>query len=87
LEPGRAYATRASMPGVTLRFEHDVAPLASGGTRLSERQTIEGPLSRLYGWLFGRQMVSELPGSLEKLGELAQERDRRSASGAEPAGA
>jgi hypothetical protein len=78
VEPGRYYATEASMPGASLRFEHLVAPIAAGGTRVVERQTIEGPLSRLYGWLLGRQMVSELPGSLEKLGNLAREREGQS---------
>ena len=86
LDPGRFYATEASMPGARLRFEHEVATTASGGARITERQTIDGPLGRLYGWLFGRQMVSDLPGSLEKLGDLAQERDRRSPPDAEPAG-
>lgn len=81
LEPGRFYATQASMPGATLRFEHEVAPTPSGGTRVTERQTIDGPLSRIYGRLFGRQMVSELPGSLEKLGELAQEKQRQPRQG------
>ena len=75
------------MPGARLRFEHEVATTASGGARITERQTIDGPLGRLYGWLFGRrESVSDLPGSLEKLGDLAQERDRRSPTDAEPAG-
>jgi hypothetical protein len=86
LEPGRFYATEASMPGARLRFEHEVASSGSGGSRVTERQSIDGPLSRLYGWLLGRQMASELPGSLEKLGELARTRDRRQPPGAEPAG-
>jgi Polyketide cyclase / dehydrase and lipid transport len=77
LEPGRFYETESSMPGAKLRFEHLVEPTASGATKLTERKTIEGPLSGLYGLLFGRQMKSELPESLDKLGELALERDRR----------
>ena len=78
LEPGRFYATRASMPGANLRFEHFVEPGAAGGTRVTERQTIDGPLSGVYGRLLGRQMVSELPGSLEKLADLARQAEPQS---------
>jgi hypothetical protein len=77
VDPGRFYATKASMPGARLRFEHEIERTASGRTRLTERQTIDGALSRVYGWLLGRQMVAELPDSLEKLGRLASELDGR----------
>ena len=74
LEPGHFYATEAKMPGAHLRFEHTVENTASGGTRMTERQAIDGALTRLYGLVFGRQMIRELPDSLAKLGELASER-------------
>jgi uncharacterized protein YndB with AHSA1/START domain len=82
LDPGHRYVTEASMPGAKMRFEHEVASLASGGTRMTERQTIDGPLSGVYGLLLGRQMLSDLPPSLEKLGDLAQQRARGSATDA-----
>lgn len=59
LTPGRSFAWRSSMPGVTMTATHDVeaaagGPAAAGATQLTLRIVMEGPLAGVMSPWLGR---------------------------------
>jgi uncharacterized protein YndB with AHSA1/START domain len=79
VEPERKFASKASLPGASLVFEHELEP-ADGGTRITHRATLDGPLAVVWTPLISRIVKRGLPDGVERLAELAvekQEEDRR----------
>ena len=77
VEPERRFVSRAKLPGGTLTFDHLIEP-ANGGTRITHKATLDGgPLRfvwvRMVNWLVKR----ELPESVERLAEVAFEKDQQ----------
>lgn len=60
------FTVESPAPFCTMRFEHELAPLA-GGTRVTHRVTFEGPLARLFGHLVGRRVRTGLPVTMRSL--------------------
>jgi hypothetical protein len=73
VEPERKFASKATMPGATLLFEHELEP-SGEGTRITHRATLEGPLTFLWSPVVGRIISRGLPPGVEKLAELAPEK-------------
>jgi hypothetical protein len=73
VEPERRFDSKAKVPGGTILFEHFIEP-ANGGTRITHRATLEGPLNFIWVPLIGRIVKRELPESVERLAELAYEK-------------
>src|SRR3954454_11717684 len=76
VEPERSFTSQTKLPGGTIRLEHTLEP-TDGGTRITHRTTIEGPLgsvwSRVVGWVVKR----ELAPSVDRLAELAVEKEEQ----------
>ena len=78
VEPERRFTTETKFPlgSGTIRIEHEVEP-SDGGSRITHRASIDGPLdfvwSRTVGWIVKR----EVPGSVDQLAEMAPEKEER----------
>ena len=75
VEPQRAFADRTALPHrrlplATLAFEHELVA-TPGGTRITHRVQIAGPLARLFVPLIGRKIASELPKAVRTLASIA----------------
>jgi hypothetical protein len=84
VEPGRRFVSQTKVPGGTIRFEHELEP-AGEGTRITHRGTISGALEALWTPLLGRIVKRELPAGVERLAELAAEKQQQEREEAEEA--
>jgi hypothetical protein len=82
VEPERRFATKSKIPGGTLIFEHTLEP-TDGGTRITHRASFAGRLSPVWVPLIGRIIKRELPAGVERLAELAIEKEKEARKEAE----
>jgi hypothetical protein len=75
VEPKRRFVSKAKWPGGTLILDHMIEP-TNGGARITHRATIAGPLDFLWSPVIGRIIKRELPGSVERLAEIAVEKEK-----------
>ena len=75
--PLRAYTVEQRLPLARLAFEHELAPAADGRTAITQRASISGPLSGLYGRAFGRRMERNFRGIIESLARTAEGAEER----------
>jgi hypothetical protein len=82
VEPERSFTSQAKLPLGTICLEHRLEP-SNGGTKITHRTTIDGPLdfvwSRVVGWVVKR----ELAPSVDRLAELAVEKEKQAAKAEE----
>ena len=71
--PGKSYTVESKLPLGKLVFHHELEPPAAGRTRFSHRATFSGPLSPLYGRVFGRKMEKSFHGVMECLARKAED--------------
>jgi hypothetical protein len=71
--PGRSYTVESSLPLAKLEFHHELGTDAQGGTCFSHRASFSGPLSPLYGRVFGRKMQKNFHGVMECLARQAED--------------
>jgi hypothetical protein len=74
VEPEKRFASKAKLPGATLLFEHMLEP-ADGGTRITHRATLDGPLTFLWSPVVGVIIKRGMPDSVECLADLAVEKE------------
>ncbi len=74
VEPERKFASKATMPGATLLFEHELEP-SGEGTRITHRATLDGPLAFVWQPVVGRIIERGLAPGVEKLAELAPKKE------------
>ena len=76
VEPERSFTSQAKLPLGTIRLEHTLEP-TDGGTKITHRTTIDGPLdfvwTRVVGWVVKR----ELAPSVDRLAELAVKKEEQ----------
>ena len=63
----QAYADQTDLSDVTLRFSHDLQPLAGGGTRVTHRLAITGPAADQLGPELGPAITEDFPEAMEAL--------------------
>lgn len=68
--PGSSYTVEQRLPLATLRFRHELTS-DGGRTRFTHRATMSGPMSGLYGVLFGRRMKANFAPIMRTLAEEA----------------
>jgi uncharacterized protein YndB with AHSA1/START domain len=75
VEPERRFVTQAKLPVGTgkIRIEYEVEP-SNGGSRITHRAKIDGPLDFLWGPAVGWMVKRELAPSVDRLAELAVEK-------------
>jgi hypothetical protein len=69
VRPGRGFADETAFGDITLRFDHNLEPLAAGGTRITHGVTVTGPGAEEVGPM----VVADLPQAMEALARLALE--------------
>jgi hypothetical protein len=74
VRPGAGFAVVSRLPGARMRVEHEVEAAPDGGSRLTERAVLDGPLARLWSLLLGRQLSRDMPAGAEA---SAREAERR----------
>jgi len=74
VEPERRFVSKGKLPGGTLIFEHMIEP-TNGGTRITHRATLAGPLTFLWSPVIGRIIKRGLPDGVERLAALAVEKE------------
>jgi hypothetical protein len=75
VEPERRFVSQAKLPGARLHFEHRVEP-RDGGTRITHRASLEGPLAPVWRPLIGPIIERGLPTGVERLAEVAVEKQK-----------
>lgn len=79
-DPPHTYADRCRMPGAVMTTWHRLE--AGAPTRIVVEIEIEGPLSRLWGWMVGRKHAAGLPAQTERIIARARELMDRNATAA-----
>ena len=74
VEPEQGFASKAKLPGATLVFEHRLEPI-EGGTRITHRATLDGPLSAVWRPAISRIIERGLTPGVERLAELSVEKE------------
>ena len=64
----------ARLPGAQMRVEHEVADAPEGGSRVTERAVLHGPLARLWSLLLGRQLRRDMAAGAQATANAAAER-------------
>jgi hypothetical protein len=64
---GTSFVNEAKLPGARMRFLHRITPLDNGQARVMLGATIDGPLSSLYGFMFGRNIAGYMPTAVKQL--------------------
>jgi hypothetical protein len=67
VQEGTAFVNEAKLPGARMRFLHRVTPLGDRRARVMLGATIDGPMSRLYGLMFGRNIAGYMPITVKQL--------------------
>jgi len=60
VRPSAGFTDVARLPGAQMRVEHEVADAPEGGSRVTERAVLRGPLARLWSLLLGRQLRRDM---------------------------
>lgn len=70
--PGKFYITQANLPLGHLNYEHQLDQVGENTSRLTYRVKITGPLSWLFGPLFGRKIAQDLPEGMQMIIDFAK---------------
>ena len=80
VEPQQRFVSKAKLPGGTLVFEHMIEP-TDGGSRITHRATLDGPLTFLWSPVIGRIIKRGMPDGVERLAKLAVEKEEEEQTG------
>lgn len=80
VRPTAGFVVASGLPGARMRVEHEVGASPEGGSQVTERAVLEGPLSRLWSLLLGGQLRRDMPS-----GTQATAREAAARSGPTPA--
>jgi uncharacterized protein YndB with AHSA1/START domain len=78
VRPAAGFVAVSGLPGARMRVEHEVAEAPEGGSLVTERAVVSGPLARLWSLLLGRQLTDDMAAGTEA---TAREADEKSGSG------
>jgi hypothetical protein len=65
VRPGIGFVVASGLPGARLRIEHEVTGVPEGGSRVTERAVVDGPLGRLWSLLLRRQLRRDVTDGTE----------------------
>ena len=74
VEPERRFTSEVTFVGATLRLEHEIEP-SNGGSRITHRAIFEGPLEFVWRPLVRMASPTVLTDGVERLAELAVEKE------------
>ena len=78
VEPPSLWVDESRSPGMRMTFDHVLEP-GEGGTRLTERVHISGPLGRALGPLMRRKLEALFAASVAAVGRQAEAAEARAA--------
>jgi uncharacterized protein YndB with AHSA1/START domain len=81
VHPPASFVVVSGLPGARMRVEHEVAEAPEGGSRVTERAVLAGPLARLWALFLGRQLRNDMAAGTKA---TAREVDERSGAGQAP---
>jgi len=76
VEPPSLWVDESRSPGMQMTFDHLLEP-GEGGTRLTERVRISGPLGRVLGSLMRRKLEALFAASVAAVARQAEAADAR----------
>jgi uncharacterized protein YndB with AHSA1/START domain len=74
VRPAAGFTDVARLPGARMRVEHEVADAREGGSRVTERTVLHGPLARLWSLLLGRQLRRDMTAGAQASARAAAEK-------------
>ena len=74
VRPAAGFTDVARLPGAQMRVEHEVADAPEGGSRVTERAVLHGPLARAWSLLLGRQLRRDMTAGAHASARAAAER-------------
>jgi hypothetical protein len=77
VEPPRLWVDESRSPGMRMTFDHTIE-VGDGGTTLTERVIIHGPLGRLIGPMLRRRLEALFAASVAEVARRAEEAERTS---------
>ncbi len=73
VEPGRSFRLETTaVPGSRFAFTCTVMPLGSGGARISQGLTMQGPLAPIFSRMMGSRIADSFPAILRGLAGKAE---------------
>jgi hypothetical protein len=69
--PESGFADETRLPLARMVFEHELADAPGGGTLITHRATISGPLTPLWRRVIGRGLARDLPDTVRSLAARA----------------
>ena len=73
VDPPRGWVGETKFPGFTMTYEHDIEPV-EGGTKLTERAVMTGPLSGIAALLLGKSLAKGFTESTARIARVAESR-------------
>jgi hypothetical protein len=67
VKEGTSFVNEAKLTGARMRFLHRIEPIGDGRARVTLGASILGPLSRVYGAMFGGSIAAYLPTAVKRL--------------------
>jgi uncharacterized protein YndB with AHSA1/START domain len=74
VRPAAGFSDVARLLGAQMRVEHEVADAPEGGSRVTERAVLHGPLARLWSLLLGRQLRRDMAAGAQATARTAAEK-------------
>lgn len=73
VSPNEGFADETEIPGagLTIRFSHEILPLAGGSSRITHRVTMSGPAADTLGPQIGSAITAGTPKAMQTLADLA----------------
>lgn len=71
MDPPRGWVGVSKFPGVTMTYEHEIE-VVDGGTKLTERAVMSGPLAGLAALLIGKSLAKGFNDTTARIAEVAE---------------
>lgn len=77
--PGSGFTAESVLPAAHLRIEHEVSDEPGGGSRVTQRAVLVGPLGRMWSLLLGRELKHDMAAAVRAMVRVAAERGEAAA--------
>ena len=74
VRPGAGFVAVSGLPGARMRIEHEVTEASEGGSLVTERAVLDGPLARIWSLLLGRGLRRDMAAGTQATAREAAER-------------
>jgi uncharacterized protein YndB with AHSA1/START domain len=86
VQPGTGFTAESPLPGARLRIEHEVSDEPGGGSRVTQRAVLVGPLARIWSLVIGKQLKHDMAAAVGGLARAAAEEGQAAPKPASPGG-